>query len=166
MTGSRLRVRKAVALACAGVLMCTPISAWPDDDPHGAVAVVVHTGVPADALTIDQLRQIFLAEQQYWPDKSRIVLLVRAATAYETDLVLNRIYRMDEHQFRQYWIAKMFRAEVPSGPKIVLSTNMARELVSAIPGSITFMRADDVGTGMKVLRIDGKLPTEPGYPLR
>ncbi|MDH5346227.1 MAG: hypothetical protein OEW59_10720, partial [Gammaproteobacteria bacterium] len=67
---------------------------------------------------------------------------------------------------RQYWIAKMFRAEVPRGPKIVFSTDMTLDLVVAIPGSISFMRADQVTDAVKVLKVDGKLPGEEGYPLK
>lgn len=139
------------------------------DPPNAAVAIVVHADTSVTDLTMAQLRRIFLAEQQFWPDNSRITLLVRAPGAYERELVLDRIYEMNEDRFRKYWIAKMFRAEVPSGPKIVFSSNMAFELVTAIPGSITFMNSADV-TGVnerrvKVVRIDGLLPGEPGYPL-
>jgi hypothetical protein len=73
---------------------------------------------------------------------------------------------MSEAQFRQYWIAKMFRAEVPRGPKIVLSSGMALDLVVAIPGSISFTRADAVSDDVKVIRIDGLLPNDDGYPLK
>ena len=131
-----------------------------------AVAIVVHEGTDVNELTMNQLRRIFLAEQQFWSDKSRITLLVRAPISYERAFVLDRIYRMTEAQFRQYWIAKMFRAEIPSGPKIVFSNDMARELVTAIPGSITFMRASDVDDTVQLVRIDGKLPNEDGYPLK
>ena len=129
------------------------------------VAIVVHPDTEIDNLTLGELRAIFLAEQQYWPDKSRIVLLVRAPDAYERTFVLNRIYQMSEADFRRYWIAKMFRAEIPSGPRVVFSTNMALGLVTAIPGLITFIRASDVGPDVKVVRIDGKLPSEEGYTL-
>jgi hypothetical protein len=80
--------------------------------------------------------------------------------------VLNRIYQMDEAQFQKYWIAKMFRAEVPRGPKIVFSTDMTLDLVVAIPGSISFMRADLVRDDVRIVRVDGKLPGEEGYPLK
>jgi len=60
----------------------------------------------------------------------------------------------------------MFRAEVPRGPKIVFSTDMMMELVIAIPGSISFANADEVTDDVKVVRIDGKLPSDPGYPLK
>lgn len=131
-----------------------------------AVAIVVNPSTGVNDLSFSQLRKIFLGEQQYWPDRERITLLVRAPEAYERDLVLRRIYEMNESQFRQYWIAKIFRSEVTSGPKIVYSTAMARELIDALPGSITFIRAGDAGGSVKVLRIDGKLPGDQGYPLQ
>lgn len=131
-----------------------------------AVAIVAHPGVAVDDLSFAELRSIFLAEQQFWPDRSRITLLVRAPQARERDVVLNEIYQMDEDRYRRYWIAKMFRAEVPSGPKIVFSSEMTRDLVTVIPGSIAFMPASEVGPSLKVIRIDGRLPSDDGYRLR
>ena len=131
-----------------------------------SVAIVVHPGVEVSNLSMNQLRRIFLADQQFWPDRSRITLLVRAPGAAERELVLDQIYQMDESQFRRYWIAKIFRAEVPSGPKIVWSSNMALELITAVPGSITFIPAADIDANVKVVSIDGLLPDQPGYPLR
>lgn len=132
----------------------------------GGVAIVVNSSAPVQNMSMDQLRRVFQAEQQFWSDGTRITLLVRAPQAYERDVVLNRIYRMDEEQFRQYWVAKMFRAEVPAGPQVVYSAQMARELVAVIPGAITFMPASEVAASTRVLRIEGKLPGEAGYPLQ
>ena len=80
--------------------------------------------------------------------------------------MLKTIYQMSESQFKQYWIAKIFRAEAASAPKVVYSNDMANDLVTAIPGAIAFIDARDVRSGAKVLRVDGYLPGEPGYPLR
>jgi len=132
----------------------------------GAIAIVVHKDTQVDNLSMADLRSIFLANQQYWPDRTRITLLVRAPKSDERDFVLDSIYQMTEAQFRQYWIAKMFRAEVPRGPKIVFSTDMTLDLVVAIPGSISFIRSDEAAEGVKIVRIDGKLPSEAGYPLK
>jgi len=156
---SRVRIA-AIGLLC--LLCLTAIQA----EEVASVAIVVHPSVEVSNLTMLQLRRIFLAEQQFWPDRSRITLLVRAPGAVERDIVLSQIYQMNDAQFRQYWIAKIFRAEVPSGPKIVLSSNMALELVTAIPGSITFISASAVDEGTKVVRINGLLPSQAGYPLR
>jgi hypothetical protein len=131
-----------------------------------AVAIAVHPDTQISELSMAQLRKIFLADQQFWPDKTRITLLVKAPGAIERELVLDRIYMMNETQYRKYWIAKMFRAEVPSGPKLVFSSNMALELITAIKSSITFLNADEITDNIKVLRIDGFMPHEQGYPLR
>jgi ABC-type phosphate transport system substrate-binding protein len=133
---------------------------------ESGLAIVVHKDTEVENLTLSELRNIFRANQQFWPNRSRIVLLVRAAQSDERDYVLNRIYEMNEDEFRRYWIAKMFRAEVPRGPKVVFSTGMTLDLVVAIPNSISFMRADNVTDDVKVVRVDGKLPGEDGYPLK
>jgi len=130
-----------------------------------SVAVVVGPDVPVDELTFPEVRKLFLGERQFWTPKLRVVLLMRAPVAPERDIVLRTIYQMSEAQFRQYWISKVFRAEVSSGPKIVYSNEMATELVSAIPGAVAFVDAAQVPKGLKVLRIDGKLPGDKAYPL-
>jgi hypothetical protein len=134
--------------------------------PRIAVAIVTHPGLRTSDVSFLELRKIFLGEKQYWNDGTRIVLLVRAPVARERDIVLEQIYRMEEAEFQQYWIAKVFRAEVSAKPKIVYSSEMIRELITALPGAVAFLPADEVGSGMKVLRINGKQPGEAGYPLQ
>ncbi len=158
----RSTVLALVTIATAGP-MCSALEAQAEGAE--AVAIVVHPQVPIDGLTLNELRSIFLAERQHWGDRSRITLLVRAAIAPERDLVLTEIYGMTEDNYRRYWIAKMFRSEVASGPKIVFSTDMLRDLVTVIPGSIGFVPVSAVGPDLKVVPIDGKLPGDEGYPL-
>lgn len=130
------------------------------------VAIVVHPATDIESLTFAELREIFRGERQFWDDGRRVTLLVRAPVAAERRLVLERIYEMDEDEFREYWIGKMFRAEVAAGPKLVYSADTARELVTVIPGAITFVPASEVSSESKVVRIDGLLPSDPSYPLR
>jgi len=130
------------------------------------VAVVVHPDTPVTNLTLAEARKVFLGNRQYWSTNIPVVLLIRAPVARERNVVLKTIYQMSESQFKQYWIAKIFRAEAASAPKVVYSNDMANELVTAIPGAIAFIDARDVRSGAKVLRVDGYLPGEPGYPLR
>ena len=130
------------------------------------VAIVVNQDVPVDDLTLPEVRKVFLGERQYWNPKLRVVLLMRAPVAPERDVVLRAIYQMSEAQFRQYWISKVFRADVPSGPKIVYSTEMVTELLAGLPGAVAFVDASAIPKGMKVLKIDGKLPGDKAYSLR
>lgn len=132
----------------------------------GDIAVVVRPDTPTDGLSLREIRDLMLGEKQFWNSSLRVTLLIRAPEARERDVVLRVIYHMTEAQFRQYWISKVFRAETTTGPKIVYSNQMATGLVAALPGSVSFVDADDVPKGLKVLRIDGKLPGEAGYPLK
>jgi len=132
----------------------------------GDIAVVVRPDTPADDLSLREVRDLMMGEKQFWNSGLRVTLLIRAPAARERDVVLKVIYHMTEAQFRQYWISKVFRAETTTGPKIVYSRQMATGLVSALPGSVSFVDADEVPNGLKVLRIDGKLPGDAGYPLK
>ena len=130
------------------------------------IAVVVHPDTPISNLSLADVRKVFLGDRQYWSTNVPVVLLIRAPVARERDVVLKTIYQMSEAQFKQYWIAKIFRAESASAPKVVYSNDMANELVGAIAGAIAFIDAREVHPGSKVVRVDGRLPGESGYPLR
>ena len=130
------------------------------------IAIVVNKSVPVDNLTFTEVRKVFRGERQFWNSGLRVTLLVRAPVAHERDVVLKKIYEMSEAQFRRYWISKVFRADLASGPKIVYTNDMAAELISAIPGAVSFIEADKVPAGFKIVTVDGIKPGEKGYPLR
>jgi ABC-type phosphate transport system substrate-binding protein len=140
--------------------------AAPTTAARQAIAIVVNPQTEVSDISFAELRRLFMGEQQFWKDHSKVTLLVRAPTARERSIVLEKIYRMDEDKFHEYWIGKMFRAEVAGGPKIVYSTDMALNLIAGIKGSITFIPASAVTSEVKVLKIDGKLPSDPTYLLR
>jgi hypothetical protein len=134
--------------------------------PFGDIAVVAHSNVPVDNLSFVDLRKVVLGDKQYWETNLRVTLLLRAPVARERDIVLQKVYEMTESQFRQYWIGKVFRAELAAGPKIVNSTDASIGLLSSVPGAIAFIDSAQVPKNFKILRIDGKLPGQEGYPLR
>lgn len=131
----------------------------------GDIAVVTNAQTPVAELSLAEVRQVFLGNRQYWNSDMPVILLVRAPVAREREIVLRTIYQMTESQFKQYWIAKIFRSEAVTAPKIVYSADMSNQLLSVIPGSIAFMQAKDVAPGLKVLKVNGLLPGDPGYPL-
>jgi phosphate transport system substrate-binding protein len=130
------------------------------------IAVVVNPSVAVDNLSIAELRRILLGDREFWSAGARVTLLIRAPIARERDAVVRDVCQMTEAQFRQHWIGKVFRADTPSGPKIVYSTEMAIDQVSRTPGAITFVQVPVTNKAVKVLRIDGRLPGQQGYRLR
>lgn len=164
----RMRGRAVVAAALVTALMAVGASARVDGVQPGKVpdlAIVVHPGTPVSELTFAELRRVFIGDRQYWTPDMPVVLLIRAPNSTERAVVLKTIYRMTEPQFKQFWIAKIFRAETATPPKIVYSNDSTNQLVESVPGAIAFMVAPDVRPGLKILRIDGRLPGEAGYPL-
>lgn len=131
----------------------------------GDLAIVTHPSTPVAGLSFAELRQVFMGDRQYWTPDMPVVLLVRAPTSFERSAVLDVIYQMREAQFRQYWIAKVFRADTASSPKMLNSNELTHQIVASTPGAIAFMAASDVRSGLKVLRVDGHLPGEAGYRL-
>jgi hypothetical protein len=130
------------------------------------IAVVVNPAVPIEGLSLADLRRIWLGDRDFWPAGTRITLLIRAPIARERDAVVHTICQMTEAQFRQHWIAKVFRADTATGPKLVYSKEAALEQVSHTQGGLTFVETPVVSRSVKVLRIDGKLPGQAGYALR
>jgi hypothetical protein len=127
---------------------------------------VVGPDTPVSKLSLVQLRQVFRGEQQYWSKDLPIVLLIPRIGLREREVTLRLLYRMNETQYQQYWIARVFRAEAVAVPKVVDSNRVANDLLDLVPGCIAVMNARDVRAGMKVVPIDGHLPGEPGYPVR
>lgn len=162
MRTTRFQLTRRSILLATAALFRRPLPAAVSGD----VAIVVRPDVPVDNMTFAELRKLLLGDRQFWSSNLRVTLLVRAPGAHEREVVLKTIYQMSEAQFRQYWIAKVFRAEAAAGPRVVYSNEMAAELTSAVPGAVAFVEATQVPKGLKVVKINGKLPGDREYPLR
>ncbi len=82
---------RTTGLALVMIGVAGPMVSTVDAQTTEAVAIIVHPQVAEDDLSLDDLKRIFLAEQQHWGDNSRITLFVRAPSAPERDLVLSEI---------------------------------------------------------------------------
>jgi ABC-type phosphate transport system substrate-binding protein len=155
----------AVIVAVASLAASAAAAARETSAPV-ALAVIVHPSTPEDDLTIEAVRHVFLGEQQFWQDRTRITLLIQPPGAPEREALLRSVYRMSDTEFRRYWVAKLFRAEIATGPKVVQTNEAVLRLVAAIPGAIGVVPASAVTPNVKVLRINGQLPSAAEYPLR
>jgi hypothetical protein len=158
--------RRLLAVCLLVVLgSAAPLRAQATKNSPTEVAVIVHPDIPVDNLTLGELRRLVLGDRGFWPASVRVTLLLRAPVAHERDVILSTVCQMTEAQFRQHWIAKVFRADTAIAPKIVYSSEMSVDMVARIPGAITFVDASRVGKNVKVLKIDGRSPSDKGYVL-
>jgi len=130
------------------------------------VAIVVNSANPVNNLTLSELRKIYFGDRQYWKGNLPVLLLMRSHGAREREVVLRVVFEMTEERYTKYWVAKVMRAEVSDPPASLYSFGMLQEGVRGNPGAIGYVNVNDVRPGIKVLRIDGLLPGESGYPLR
>lgn len=166
MTRTTRRPERWTLLLVMACLVLGGLPSSPAAQTAGDVAIVVHPDVAVDNLTVSELRRIVLGDREFWPAGVRITLLIRAPVAHERDVVLKTLCKMTEAQFRQHWIGKVFRADTALAPKIVYSDDMARDMVDRFPGGIAFIDASKLGRGLKVVKLEGRLPGERGYVLR
>jgi ABC-type phosphate transport system substrate-binding protein len=150
-------------MVCIRIIAWLMLSAPPLWAQAGDVAVVVNVKNPVIRLTMADLRKVFAGEKRSWPGGAPVKLIIRAAGTRERETALH-LLRLSNEDFNRYWIAQIYRGEA-TGPVTVFSNGMQKEAVMSIPGAIALIAADDVKPGMKVLRIDDKLPGQEGYPL-
>jgi hypothetical protein len=152
-------------MGSSAILMVLALASLAAPATAGDVAVIVHPEVGIDDLEFAELRKIMLGDRQFWPSGQRVTLIVAEPVDAGRSVLLERVYNMSEQQFRQYWIARVFRGEVSEDPKVVISSQGVIEMVSVLAGSIAFVDVDDVPSGVTVLSIDGKRPGDADYPL-
>jgi hypothetical protein len=130
----------------------------------GDVAVVVSPENSVASVSSIELRKILAGEKHSWPNGRPIRIVVRATGCNER-LVLLKLLHMSEADYKTYWAAQVFRGETDAEPVIVLSVGMQKEALQVFPDAVTLVDVHDVKPGMKVLKVDGHLPGDAGYPV-
>jgi len=130
------------------------------------VAVIVNPSNPIEALSLADLRKIFAGEKQSWGAPGPISLFVRGPGARERDVLLGRILKMNESEYEQYWLRKTYSGEATRQPLALLSNGMQLEAIRAEKGAIALISVQDIHQGVKVVKIEGRVPGMTGYPLK
>jgi phosphate transport system substrate-binding protein len=156
-------MHKRLTIIVFAILVAVLAAVPPALAQDGAVAVVVNEKNTVHSLSSTELRKIFAGEKRSWPGGQPIKLFVRAPGAPER-MVLLRLLGMSESEYKQHWTAQVFRGEAQSEPVALFSNGMQKEAITVYPGAVALVKNQDVRAGMKVLRVDGHLPGEQGYP--
>ena len=128
--------------------------------------MIVNPQNQIESISSTDLRKIFAGEKRSWNSNIPVFVVVRAPQAHERDILLSHVLRMTESEYKQYWVKKVYSGEVPREPLALLSNGMQLEAVRADKGGIALINLADVKQGVKVLKVDGKLPGAPAYTLR
>lgn len=133
-----MRARLLQALLAAAALCVVAAAPARADD----IVVVVNPQVPAQAMTPDDVRAIFLGERQYW-DHTRVYPVTYPDGSQVMQDFLRLGLGMSVNEYRSWWIKRIFRrAEVP--PVSVVSPAEAVRAIENHPGGIGFLYANDL----------------------
>jgi hypothetical protein len=127
------------------------------------VAEVVNPGNATEERSTDKLRRLFLGQTKTFPNGGHARLarytpsapvFDRAALALQPEIVRSR------------WMAMIFRGEATAVPTELATADDVKQFVRSHPDALAFVPAAQVDGSMKVLSIDGKKPSDAGYPIR
>ena len=167
------RLHKKIGLIAAGICLWLSTSAGGAAGPSRApvapdesLAVIVNQSNPIDDLSLNELRTVFLGERSHWPNGRRITLVMMDPGLAERKAVLHDVCHMSETEFSRHFLQGLFTGEVFVSPKTLSTPVGVRKFVFNVPGAIGYLRASDVNNTVKVIKINGRGPDDPEYPLR
>jgi ABC-type phosphate transport system substrate-binding protein len=130
------------------------------------LAIVVDRRNPATDISMGQLREILFGDRKWWTHNRPITLAAMRRGTAERQAILQTIYKMDDVAFDKYFFFEVYRGELANSPTTLQTPDDVKKFVSSKPGSIGYLRTSDLDGSVKVLRINGLLPGDDGYPLR
>jgi ABC-type phosphate transport system substrate-binding protein len=116
-------------------------------------------------ITIPELLKVCKAQNNRWPDGKPITFVMRAPSAPEMKVVLEKIYGMSEIEVNAF-IATSNHGR-PNHPAILIATSDEDLVnkVASLPGAVGVVDVYSINSSVAVIKIAGKLPLEPGYVL-
>jgi ABC-type phosphate transport system substrate-binding protein len=149
----RAKVRRLCALSL--LLAAVAVSAQAKQ-----MAVVVDKTNNLSGLTAAELAKVFKFDSRKWPDGRNVILVMRDPSAPEMRDALEKVFHMQPDEVKSLIAAH--RSEVI----IVDSEEKLLKSVQSIPGAVGLVDVYSITGGVNVLKVDGKLPLQPGYLLR
>jgi hypothetical protein len=135
--------------------------------PDGTeLAVVVNKSSTVETVGLGDLRLMMLGEKAKWPDGNKVVTVETAPESAARDLLLKTVCKMSDAVLKRYYMQAAFTGKDVAPPKDVASAGALKQFVARTPGAIGCILASDVDDSVKVLKVDGAAPGEPGYKLR
>jgi ABC-type phosphate transport system substrate-binding protein len=141
----------AVALAFA----CAPAA-------NAQIAVIVNPKLAISELSFDDVRRIFAGKTAQLANTALVVGL-EAGTG---EKFCSTVLGISAAAIHKRWVLLAFQGEVSSVLRDLPDADAARKFVASTPGGIAFIPASEVNATVKVLRIDGALPSDPAYKVK
>ena len=129
------------------------------------VALITNKGSAVSAVSIPELVKLCKAQTPHWPDGKSVTLVVRDPGSTDMKMVLEKVYGMTPQAVNELIAtANHGRAGHPA-IVVVTSDEEIVHKVAATPGAVGLVDVYAINSSVDVMKVGGKLPFEPGYPL-
>jgi hypothetical protein len=125
------------------------------------LAVIVNKSNPVNDLSLAELRRILLGERTNWKGTRKIALLLPSVGTPERQTAL-KLVAMDESGYKSHWTEMSGEG---NGAPVAPASGIAVNLVAETEDAIAVVPLGDVKGSVKILRIEGNLPGDAGYPI-
>lgn len=127
------------------------------------MAVVVSAGSKLADVSLTDLTKLCKGAQKTWPDGKNFMLVMKNPESPEMHVAAQKLFGAAPGETKTI-IAKL--NESRPIVKIVDNDEDLLRTVEATPGAVGIIDVYSINSSVKVLRIDGKLPFDLGYPLK
>jgi hypothetical protein len=129
------------------------------------IALVSNKGGTVAGLTMPELVKLCKAQTNRWPDGKAVTVFVRDPASPDMRMILEKVYSSTAGEVSDL-ISNANRGRT-NHPAIVVVTSddeLVRKVAST-PGAIGLVDVYAINSSVEVVKVAGKLPFEPGYPL-
>jgi hypothetical protein len=129
------------------------------------VALISNKGNDMPAMNMADVVKVCKGQMGHWPDGKPVTLVMRSPGTTDLKVVEEKIYGVSSDEVRQVIsTANHNRADRPA---IIVANNDEDVIhkVESVPGAVGLVDVYSITGAVKVVKIGGKLPLEPGYAL-
>jgi hypothetical protein len=127
------------------------------------IAVIMSAGSKTTDVPLTELVKLCKGTQKAWSDGRSFMLIMRDPNAAEMHTPVQKLFGMAPADLKT---AMPKLNESRQVVKIVDTDEELLRTVEATPGSVGIVDVYSINSSVKVLRVDGKLPFDVGYPLK
>ena len=129
------------------------------------IALIGNKGSTVSAVTLAELVKLCKAQTNRWPDGKPVTLIMRDPASPEMKMVMEKIYSMTSEAASELIAsANHGRTNHPAIMVVGSDDELVRK-VAATPGAVGLVDVYAINSSVEVMKIGGKVPFEPGYPL-
>ncbi|HEX5099214.1 MAG TPA: hypothetical protein VFV94_06925 [Polyangiaceae bacterium] len=158
--------RRNVLAGCAAVVSLVVLAPAPAaaDGALEPLAIVSSKRGGASELTLYQLKRLYLGDNVQAGGLD-LIALNRDAKGAERIGFDASVLGMAPDAVARYWIDRRIRGQ-SGAPKSVEPSSVIQRVIANLPRAVGYVRMSEVGPDVQVVKIDGRRPSDAGYPIR